>query len=67
MKSWTTADLQYSYTLPAWKFASDSAITLGIRNLTDEDPPWINDQTGFDPVTHDPRGRVWYLRYQMML
>jgi outer membrane receptor protein involved in Fe transport len=67
VKSWTTADIQYSYTLPAWQFISGSTATIGIRNVNDEKPSWINRDTGFDTITHDPRGRVWYIRYKLTL
>ena len=42
-------------------------ITLGIRNLFDEDPPYTNAggqnwfQSGYDPGYADPRGRTFYL------
>jgi iron complex outermembrane receptor protein len=41
-------------------------VTLGIRNLFDEDPPYTNAggqnwfQSGYDPGYADPRGRTFY-------
>ncbi len=66
--SMTTLDLQYSYDLPELGFQSEgSAITLGIKNATDEDPPLVNTDGAFDPFTHDPRGRIYYLRYMLSI
>ena len=60
--SWTTADIQYTYSLNEYSFLSSSAISVGAKNLTNEEPPWVPYITGYDPVNHDPRGRIWYLR-----
>ncbi|MCZ6888578.1 MAG: TonB-dependent receptor [Gammaproteobacteria bacterium] len=65
--SWTTFDLTYSYRLPSMGFQSAGMVTVGARNLFDRDPPWVNSITGFDPISHDPRGRVWYARYSMSM
>ncbi|MRX11057.1 TonB-dependent receptor [Pseudoduganella sp. FT25W] len=41
-------------------------LTLGVRNLFDEDPPFTNQSTtfqqGYDPRYTDPLGRTWYAR-----
>ncbi|WP_229256515.1 TonB-dependent receptor [Duganella lactea] len=41
-------------------------LTLGVRNLLDEDPPYTNQSTtfqqGYDPRYTDPLGRTWYAR-----
>lgn len=41
-------------------------VTLGVRNLFDEDPPFTNQSTtfqqGYDPRYTDPLGRTWYAR-----
>ncbi len=43
-------------------------LTLGVRNLFDEDPPYTNAggqvyfQAGYDPGYADPRGRFFYGR-----
>ena len=37
--SWTTLDGQYSLTLPGLIGDGDTVLTLGINNITDEDPP----------------------------
>ena len=45
-------------------FGSESAFTasLGVTNLTDEDPPFVATNGGFESRTHDPRGRIVYLQ-----
>ena len=60
--SWVTVDAQYTYTLPEISFLSSSTVTLGAKNLLDEEAPWVPNNTSYDPVTHDFRGRVWYVR-----
>jgi outer membrane receptor protein involved in Fe transport len=37
-------------------------VTLGGLNLTDEDPPQVFTNSGFDSKVHDPRGRQLYVR-----
>ena len=60
--SWVTVDAQYTYTLPEVSFLSSSSVTVGAKNLLDEEAPWVPNNTSYDPVTHDFRGRVWYFR-----
>ena len=60
--SWVTVDAQYTYTMPEVSFLSSSSVTVGAKNLFDEDAPWVPNNTSYDPVTHDFRGRVWYFR-----
>ena len=54
--SQTTADLLYTRSLGA-----DLDLSLGVVNLTDEDPPLAQFALGYDPVVADPRGRVFSL------
>jgi len=60
--SWVAVDAQYTYTLPEVSFLSSSSVTIGAKNLFDEEAPWVPNNTSYDPVTHDFRGRVWYFR-----
>lgn len=60
--SWTTVDANYTYELPEMGPVSSSSVTIGAKNLFDEDAPWVPNNTTYDPVTHDFRGRVWYVR-----
>ncbi len=39
MNSWTTLDAQYSYTFSGLLGDGDTTLTLGINNITDQDPP----------------------------
>ena len=45
-------------------FGGDSLFTasLGVTNLTDEEPPFVATNGGFESRTHDPRGRIVYLQ-----
>lgn len=61
--SWTTVDLSISYDT-ADRFSSvwldDARIGLNIRNLFDEDPPFVAtpaDGFNYDPANADPLGR----------
>jgi iron complex outermembrane receptor protein len=50
--SWTTLDLMYSYTFAGLIGDGDTSITLGVNNVTDEDPPALNRGVPrVDPVT----------------
>ena len=62
VSSWTTADIQYTYSMSDIGWATTSALSVGAKNLTNREPPWVPYITAYDPVNHDPRGRVWYLR-----
>ncbi len=59
--SWTTHDLQLSYSLPLY---NGLQMSLGVDNLLDEKPPFaaaaFNDN--FDPRTYDGKGQFWYFR-----
>jgi outer membrane receptor protein involved in Fe transport len=61
--SWTTVDANYTYSLPEMGPVSSSSITIGAKNLLDRDAPWVPNNTTYDPVTHDFRGRVWHVRF----
>ena len=66
--SMTTVDLQYNLQLPAFSFQTEgSTLTLGIKNAFDEDPPLVNVDGAFDYFTHDPRGRIFYMRYLLSI
>ncbi len=43
-------------------FGSEGNIsaTIGVTNLTDEEPPQVFTNGGFESRTHDPRGRIFY-------
>ena len=60
--SMTTADIQYTYTFGELGILQNSAVSLGIMNLTNEEAPAIGVVTAFDGTLHDGRGRLWFLR-----
>ena len=49
--SYTTLDLMYSYTFAGLIGDGDTSITLGINNVTDEDPPHLYRCAANDPQT----------------
>lgn len=57
-----TWDAQYNYQLAL--ASVDTQISVGLLNLTDEEPPQVWDDANFsyDPRQHDARGRMAYLR-----
>ena len=66
--SHTVYDLQYAVQLPGVSFMAEGAtLALGVKNLTNEDPPKENVDGGFDYFTHDPRGRIVYGRITVSL
>ncbi len=70
--SWTTVDLQCSYTWPAvgadssssvsrrWRWLDDARLTIGCLNVGDCDPPFLNGLEGYDPQNADASGRFFY-------
>lgn len=43
------------------EFVNAAQLTFGVINLTDEDPPFVATNGGFDSKIHDPRGRLIYV------
>ncbi|MFN2329343.1 MAG: TonB-dependent receptor domain-containing protein, partial [Chromatocurvus sp.] len=63
--SWLSLDLQYAY---SFRFGdTDAILTLGGKNITDEEAPALYDAANFsyDPKHHDPRGRIIYGRVKL--
>ena len=62
--SHTTFDAQYKINLGDM-IGSDAveglSLTVGAINFTDEDPPQVFTNGGFDSKVHDPRGRLLYI------
>ncbi len=65
IRSHTTVDLTYSYSFEGW--GSETSLTLGAVNIFDRDPPGVTTFIGFDVQTHDPRGRLLYVKLQHSL
>ena len=57
----TTLDAQYAFTLDD-VFVDRLTFKIGVINAIGSDPPKTLSQYGFDPLVHDPRGRVVYGR-----
>ena len=62
IESFTTLDVQYTYTFGEIGILNSSSFTLGIQNLLNEEAPNIAVVTAFDPRLHDGRGRVFFTR-----
>ncbi|MCY4128632.1 MAG: TonB-dependent receptor [Gammaproteobacteria bacterium] len=58
----TTVNAQYRVTLSEF---FDSELALGVKNLLNEEAPWVNVDGAYDYYTHDPTGRVYYVRYRI--
>jgi outer membrane receptor protein involved in Fe transport len=62
--SHVTYDAQFTVDVGALLDTQRSYIlTLGGINLTDEEPPQLFTNSGFDSKVHDPRGRQLYARF----
>lgn len=62
--SMTTVNAQYRVELSEFL---GSELSLGVKNLLNQDPPWVNVDGAYDYYTHDPTGRVYYVRYRVDL
>ena len=62
IESQTTVDVQYAYRLPNFGSSAETVLTLGSVNLLDSGPPFVATDGAFESRTHDPRGRMIYLR-----
>ena len=63
IESFTTVDVQYTYSFGETGFLSDSNISLGIQNIANEEPPVIALTTAYDGTLHDPRGRIFFVKF----
>jgi len=52
----TTHNLFYQYTLP---FDESFTLNFSIENLTDEEPPFTQQQYSYDPFIGNPLGRTY--------
>ena len=60
----TTYDAQLNIDLSALlDTETNYLLTIGGINLTDENPPQVFTNSGFDSKVHDPRGRQLYVRF----
>ena len=65
--TWWT-DIYYNYSLPKLGFLPEGAVvSLGIRNVLDQEVEPVNNAAGFDGILHDARGRMFMVRYRASL
>lgn len=59
ISSWTTVDLSAGIALPTSDLSRDTRLILSVRNLFDDDPPFVNYPMGFgyDQSNAHPLGR----------
>jgi outer membrane receptor protein involved in Fe transport len=63
-----TIDLQYSYHFDSFGPADDGiTLAVGGINVTDEDPPYVSTNGGYDSKVHDPRGALYYVKLNIPL
>jgi len=55
--SFDTIDAQINF-----NFLENFSASIGVTNLTDERPPQVFTNGGFESRTHDPRGRLVYVQ-----
>jgi len=48
---------------PTWwqKWLAGTKVAVGVNNVADEDPPFVNLTEGYDTSAFDPRGRFYYV------
>ena len=56
---WAYANVYVQYTFDAGAL-DDTRLRLGVRNVTDEDPPLADSSFGYLGSLHSSRGRYWY-------
>lgn len=60
-----TFDAQYSLdTAVAFDWETGPLLTIGVINMTGEEPPQLFTNGGYDARVHDPRGRLLYVRFK---
>jgi iron complex outermembrane recepter protein len=53
-----TFDVDYGFSLDKLLGKAGTQLSVGIVNLADEAPPLAELNLGYDPIIHDPRGRM---------
>ncbi len=59
--AWLTFDAQYGYRFDDW-IGDALTFKVGVYNLFDQEPPFVDDVNGFSAMLHDPRGRMFYAK-----
>ena len=60
IKPWLTHNLYVQYTIEGTEVLDEVRLRFGARNITDEDPPLADTDTGYFGNLHSPRGRTVY-------
>jgi hypothetical protein len=63
IESMTTVDVQYTYNVGEAMYLSDSAVSVGVMNVFDEEAPYIANVTAYDGTLHDGRGMMYFVRF----
>lgn len=59
--SWSTMDAYVNYRFEQQGWLNQTAVTMGIRNLADKEPPFADNTFGYNSSTHANKGRYFYL------
>lgn len=62
ISSHTTVDMQYSYSFGPHGPLQGASISVGGINIFNNAPPFVNTDGAYESRTHDPRGRMMYVR-----
>lgn len=63
IESFTTVDVQYTYSFGESLGLSDSSVSVGVMNVFDEEAPIIANITAYDGTLHDGRGMMYFVRF----
>ena len=62
VKDWTVYNVTVGYDFSRLDRASGLILTAGIRNLTNEEPPFADESFGYFSRLHNTYGRVYWAR-----
>lgn len=60
VKPWLTHNAYLQYTIEGTQLIDEVRLRVGARNITDEDPPLADTESGYIGDLHSPRGRTIY-------
>ena len=63
----STVDVQYRWCTKKWFGGKlPTRFLIGVKNLLNREPPLVIVDGAYDYYLHDPRGRIYYTRVQLM-
>ena len=62
IESFTTMDMQYTYSFGEQYILNDSSVSFGVQNVFDEEAPVVANVTASDGGLHETLGRIYFLR-----